>query len=232
MKKLVCILLAVMLFAGSVLPAWAEGLESPVVPPHTHEGGEATCTEQAICDICGEPYGELDPANHEWGEWTDVEKQGEQMLQKRICEWNGEHVESRYVPLKSVEPADWLPYGTIIHHTNGRTYRVLENGAVWLVSVSKKDKVKNIIKVASYITVDGKKYTITRIAAGAFTGCKNLQKVSIASSTIKTISTDAFDGLSMKQIKKIKVYIKKTNPYFKTLKKRLVMAGVKNKNVK
>ena len=29
-----------------------------------HEGGTATCNEQAICDICGEPYGEKDQGNH------------------------------------------------------------------------------------------------------------------------------------------------------------------------
>ena len=29
-----------------------------------HEGGEATCNEQAVCDICGEHYGEKDQSNH------------------------------------------------------------------------------------------------------------------------------------------------------------------------
>ena len=29
-----------------------------------HAGGVATCTELAICDTCGEPYGELDSTNH------------------------------------------------------------------------------------------------------------------------------------------------------------------------
>ena len=29
-----------------------------------HTGGEATCIELAICDTCGEHYGELDSANH------------------------------------------------------------------------------------------------------------------------------------------------------------------------
>ena len=26
-----------------------------------HSGGEATCTEKAVCEICGEAYGELNP---------------------------------------------------------------------------------------------------------------------------------------------------------------------------
>ena len=32
----------------------------------THTGGTATCTTQAVCEVCGESYGELDPNNHEY----------------------------------------------------------------------------------------------------------------------------------------------------------------------
>src|SRR5699024_9506606 len=27
-------------------------------------GGEATCTKEAVCQVCGQPYGDLDPDNH------------------------------------------------------------------------------------------------------------------------------------------------------------------------
>ena len=35
-------------------------------------GGNATCTEKAVCDVCGKAYGEIDGTNHEGGvqEWT------------------------------------------------------------------------------------------------------------------------------------------------------------------
>ncbi len=35
-------------------------------------GGNATCTEKAVCDVCGKAYGELDRTNHKGGvqEWT------------------------------------------------------------------------------------------------------------------------------------------------------------------
>ena len=35
-------------------------------------GGNATCTEKAVCDVCGKAYGELDGTNHKGGEqeWT------------------------------------------------------------------------------------------------------------------------------------------------------------------
>lgn len=36
---------------------------------HEHSGGTPTCTEQAVCEGCGESYGEVDPNAHDWGEW-------------------------------------------------------------------------------------------------------------------------------------------------------------------
>lgn len=30
----------------------------------SHSGGTATCTKKAVCGVCGEEYGEIDPSNH------------------------------------------------------------------------------------------------------------------------------------------------------------------------
>ena len=39
-----------------------------------HTGGTATCTEAKRCEVCGEPYGELDPNNHtHLSDWTSNE---------------------------------------------------------------------------------------------------------------------------------------------------------------
>ena len=39
-----------------------------------HTGGEATCKEKAVCEICGEAYGELNPQNHTGEEkWEQTE---------------------------------------------------------------------------------------------------------------------------------------------------------------
>ncbi len=36
-----------------------------------HTGGTATCTDKAVCEVCGEEYGELDPDNHNLSdEWS------------------------------------------------------------------------------------------------------------------------------------------------------------------
>ena len=35
-----------------------------IIEKAAHSGGTATCTEAKKCEVCGEPYGELDPSNH------------------------------------------------------------------------------------------------------------------------------------------------------------------------
>ena len=35
--------------------------ETVTIPMTSHTGGTATCLEKAICEICGQPYGELAP---------------------------------------------------------------------------------------------------------------------------------------------------------------------------
>ncbi|MBE6751064.1 MAG: hypothetical protein E7556_00895 [Ruminococcaceae bacterium] len=37
-----------------------------------HQGGTATCKEQAICTICKQPYGEVNAENHEITKWTET----------------------------------------------------------------------------------------------------------------------------------------------------------------
>ena len=38
--------------------------EMTVTVNNGHTGGKATCTERAVCKVCGKAYGELDPKNH------------------------------------------------------------------------------------------------------------------------------------------------------------------------
>ena len=46
---------------------------APAVQTQTHtcSGGEATCTEKAICATCNKPYGEVDPDNHKYDNTYD-----------------------------------------------------------------------------------------------------------------------------------------------------------------
>ena len=53
---------------------WVDGACETCGYPCTHEGGEATCTQRAVCTVCGQQYGELNPDNHSGElEWTTTE---------------------------------------------------------------------------------------------------------------------------------------------------------------
>ena len=50
---------------------WENGKCTVCGYPCSHTGGTATCSQLAICTICGSQYGELDPDNHKpVSEWT------------------------------------------------------------------------------------------------------------------------------------------------------------------
>ena len=65
--KLFLLCMAVIL-ALTALTACNPG-EPPATEPteHTHQGGEATCLEPAVCTLCGEFYGEA--KGHSFGQW-------------------------------------------------------------------------------------------------------------------------------------------------------------------
>lgn len=62
-----------------------------------HSGGKATCTAKAICEVCGQPYGET--GDHEWGEWqqTKAPTCTEKGTETRVCKNNPDHTETRDV---------------------------------------------------------------------------------------------------------------------------------------
>ena len=57
--------------------------------PHT--GGEATCTAQAVCATCNQPYGALNSTNHDWNEW----KSNGDDTHTRVCKRNDKHTETK-----------------------------------------------------------------------------------------------------------------------------------------
>ena len=63
-----------------------------------HSGGKATCTEKAVCEICGESYS--DPLGHDWGQWTvttpaTARTEG---VETRTCRNDASHTETRAIP--------------------------------------------------------------------------------------------------------------------------------------
>ncbi len=59
--------MAVVTNIDKFLDAYSGGSECDM---YGHLGGKATCKDPAVCDICGEPYGEVDLTNH--GENTEI----------------------------------------------------------------------------------------------------------------------------------------------------------------
>lgn len=49
---------------GTVTVEGSFSTEGGTLACYSHSGGTATCTAQAICDVCRTPYGDLNPANH------------------------------------------------------------------------------------------------------------------------------------------------------------------------
>ena len=62
---------------------WEDGICTECGYGCAHTGGKADCTTLAVCEICGESYGVLDPENHTGEkEWTRTEKEH---TQKYTC---------------------------------------------------------------------------------------------------------------------------------------------------
>lgn len=49
---------------GTVTVEGGFSTEGGALVCNSHSGGTATCTAQALCDVCQTPYGDLDPVNH------------------------------------------------------------------------------------------------------------------------------------------------------------------------
>lgn len=103
----------------------------------------------------------------------------------------------------------------------------------------KKSKQKTIKSKTIFDTVKfkGKKYKVTKVAAGTFKGCKKLKLLKFKSKKWGKnckFSKKAFKGLKKSQIKKIKVRVNKkmSKKDFKRLKKQLKAAGIPAKNIK
>ena len=53
-----------LLVSAKTADGFAFSAEKTVTIQNAHSGGTATCKDKAICEVCGESYGKLDPNNH------------------------------------------------------------------------------------------------------------------------------------------------------------------------
>ena len=63
-----------------------------------HSGGAATCTAQAVCQVCGKAYGAA--LGHDWGAWkvTTPATKDAPGVETRTCAHNSAHTETRSIP--------------------------------------------------------------------------------------------------------------------------------------
>ena len=132
------------------------------------------------------------------------------------------------------------------------TYKVLKAGSdtsMGTVEFTKINKSARKVVIPSTITVDGYTYQVTKIAANAFkgdkqiraliisdgitqignnafNGCKNLKKITVKSTVLKKVGKGAFKKISKKV--KVKVPADKKKKYKKLFKK----GGIKSNRVK
>jgi len=66
-------------YEGSTAETYAAAVEDitfvALPKPCKHSGGEATCKDLAVCENCGESYGELDPSNHKGDTYVEGQKE-------------------------------------------------------------------------------------------------------------------------------------------------------------
>ena len=53
-----------LIVSAKTADGFAFSAEKTVTIQNAHSGGTATCKDKAICEVCGESYGKLDPNNH------------------------------------------------------------------------------------------------------------------------------------------------------------------------
>ena len=65
-----------------------------------HKGGTATCTAKAVCETCGQEYGEV--LGHKWGAWTVTKEAttSEEGIETRVCSNDSSHIETRKIAKK------------------------------------------------------------------------------------------------------------------------------------
>lgn len=185
----------------------------------------ATCTASGLkegskCSACGEVFKkqEVIPAlGHSWnkGVVTKAPKVGAAGVKTFTCTRCGK---TRTETIKALA----LKKGEI--RLSGKLKFKVTNpaadgsGTVALIgSVSKKSKLKKVT-IPATVTLEGTKYQVTAIGAGAFKGYKKLKTITIKSLTIKSIGKKAVKSIYKKA--KIKVPKAKLKAYKKLFKKK------------
>lgn len=149
---------------------------------HTHKGGEATCSEQAICEVCNKPYGELVEHNYSneysyndethWNECLDCGKKGKigyhLIFSVQCLECKAEINEKPFV-LKLINDNEYEVVGISENVTQKDiiipdTYQGVPVTSIASLAFYNNDNIENVVIPSS----------ITNVSEKAFMGCNNL----------------------------------------------------------
>ena len=158
-----------------------------------HSGGAANCTKQAVCVTCGTAYGALDPNGHDWGEWVvtkpaTTSAAGEE---KRVCQRNASHTETRAIP--KLTPA---PSGGGSSSTPAITVPVSGSGDTVHVSASVSGSTAEVKEIKS-AELD-KIGTDSAVVIDLSGLNKGVTGVTLSTDTIDSICKTEADGVTIK----------------------------------
>ena len=181
------------------------GDESKYDPCIDHKGGEATCISKAICDICGEKYGELTPHIEEAIECkapTCTETGLTEGKKCTIC--GGTMVEQEEIPANghSYEKGVCIKCGAVAPASEGLKFELSSDGTYYIVvgkaTCSDKDIViPNTYKDIPVGSIGSSEFAnsdsitgvvigekVTNICDYAFKDCNSLVSVKMGDSVI------------------------------------------------
>lgn len=197
---------------------YAGTVSSYNVAEHEHTGGTATCTQKAVCVICGKEYGELSAHKENKGIITKEATKDSKGIITYSCGVCGKVLRTEeysvnvsndtgtteqnntanqaVVPVVPTKEQDTVVKGTIVT-VKMLKYQVTikEDNKHEVAYVGTENKKAKKITIPASIVINGVTYKVSSIANGAFKNNKKLTTVVIGKN-VTTIGKGTFKGCS------------------------------------
>lgn len=176
-----------------------------IVPALGHIGGKATCSSQAKCDRCKEPYGSFGNA-HTWdaGTVTKAPTATEDGIRTYTCTECKTETKTEVIPKLggSAGTDGGLKAGdAVTDAASNATYKVTRaDASVKTVEFTAPAGALKTVKIPNEIVIKGTAYQVTSVADNAFKNNKTLETVKMGS-FVNTIGKNAFYGCN--KLKKV-----------------------------
>ena len=217
-----------------------EIISSTSIPATGHQNiqnvtRESTCTEQGFiskrCRDCGKvlEIKKKELAPHKWNAGVIIKQptghsEGVKTFVCSVCGIDRTEIIPKKDNLVELQTGD-----TVIDDNKKGKYKVISASKRELCFLAPYDKNVKSFTIPKSVKINNIKYTVTHIGAKAFSGCKKLTRITIASTklTKKVIAKNAFKGIQKSVI--IKVPKKKIAAYKKLFKSKGLSSKVKIK---